>query len=75
MAEDPHLSMNAAVLRIGSRVGVESDRLRSWVKQARVDVGLTAGTTTSDAARLKALECLHPHDLGQQPRVPAGLLG
>ncbi len=56
MAEDPQLSMNAAVVRIGPRVGVVSDTLRGWVKQARVDAGVSAGTTTSDAARIKELE-------------------
>ena len=56
MAEDPDLSMNQAVHRIGGRVGVVPDTLRGWVKQARIDAGETAGTTTSDAARIKALE-------------------
>ena len=56
MAEDSDLSMNQAVHRIGGRVGVVPDTLRGWVKQARIDAGETAGTTTSDAARIKALE-------------------
>ncbi len=56
MAEDPDLSMNQVVHRIGGRVGVVPDTLRGWVKQARIDAGETAGTTTSDAARIKALE-------------------
>jgi transposase-like protein len=56
MAEDPNLSLNGAVLRIGPRVGVVPDTLRGWAKQARVDAGVTPGTTTSDASRLKALE-------------------
>ena len=56
MAEEPDLSLNAAVLRIGPRVGIVPDTLRGWAKQARVDAGVTAGTTTTDAARLKALE-------------------
>ena len=56
MAEDPDLSMNQAVHRIGDRIGVVPDTLRGWVKQARIDAGETAGTTTSDAARIKALE-------------------
>lgn len=56
MAEDPDLSMNQAVHRIGSPVGVVPDTLRGWVKQARIDAGETAGTTTSDAAKIKALE-------------------
>lgn len=35
-------------------IGVES--LRSWVKQAEIDRGERAGTTSEDAARIKALE-------------------
>ena len=34
-------------------VGVES--LRSWVKQAEIDAGDRAGTTTAEAEELKAL--------------------
>jgi transposase-like protein len=34
--------------------GVES--VRSWVKQADIDQGVTPGTTTADAERMKALE-------------------
>ena len=43
MAEDPDLSMNQAVHRIGGRVGVVPDTLRGWVKQARIDAGEIAG--------------------------------
>ena len=53
MAEDPDLTLNAAVHRIGSRVGVVPDTPRGWVKQARIDAGETPGTTTSDAARIR----------------------
>jgi transposase len=56
MAEDSTLSMNAAVKRIGPRVGVNADTLRGWVKQADIDTGRRVGTTTSDAAQLKALQ-------------------
>ncbi len=56
MAEDPDLSMNQVVHRIGGRVGVVPDTLRGWVKQARIDAGESPGTTTGDAARIKALE-------------------
>ena len=41
MAEDPNLSLNGAVLRIGPRVGVVPGTLRGWAKQARVDAGVT----------------------------------
>ena len=54
--EDPGLSLNAAVVRIGKRVGVKPDTLRGWCKQAAIDDGRAAGTTTSDAARLRELE-------------------
>jgi transposase len=37
--QDPGLSMNAAVMRIGQRVGVHRDTLRGWVRQADVDAG------------------------------------
>jgi transposase-like protein len=56
MAEDSTLSMNAAVKRIGPRVGVNADTLRGWVKQSDIDAGRRAGTTTDDAAQLKALQ-------------------
>ena len=56
MAEDASLSLNAAVKRIGPRVGVVPDTLRGWVKQARIDAGLTPGTTTAEAATLKELQ-------------------
>ena len=56
MSEDASLSMNAAVLRIGPKVGVVPDTLRGWVKQSRVDAGLSPGTTTGDAKLVKDLE-------------------
>lgn len=56
MAEDPGLSLNAAVQRIGPRVNVVPDTLRGWTKQARINAGLLPGTTTGEAARIKDLE-------------------
>ena len=53
--QDEKLSLNAAVGRIGPRVGVVADTLRGWCKQTEIDAGRRAGTTTSDAAELKAL--------------------
>jgi transposase-like protein len=53
--EDPQLSLNKAVHRIGTRVGANPDTLRGWCKQADIDAGRTRGTTTNDAAELKAL--------------------
>ena len=54
--EDPELSLNQAVVRIGQRVGVVPDTLRGWCKQAAIDAGERPGTTTSDARRIKDLE-------------------
>lgn len=54
-SEDDTLSLNAAVQRIGPRVGVNPDTLRTWAKQAEIDTGRRPGTTTSEAAELKAL--------------------
>ena len=48
--QDPRLSLNAAVKRIGPRVGVNADTLRGWCKQADIDAGRRPGTTTSEAA-------------------------
>jgi transposase-like protein len=55
-AQDAELSLNAAVVRIGQRTGVNADTLRGWCKQAQVDAGERLGTTTTDGARIKALE-------------------
>ena len=56
MAEDPELSINAAVHRIGPKIGVVPDTLRGWIKQARIDAGLQPGTSTAESARVKELE-------------------
>ena len=54
--QEPELSLNAAVVRIGQRVGVNADTLRGWCKQAAIDRGERAGTTSVDAKRIKELE-------------------
>ena len=56
MAEDPSLSLNAAVNRVGVRVGVVPGTLRGWAKQHRVNTGQAPGATTGDARRIKDLE-------------------
>jgi transposase-like protein len=53
--QDEGLSLNAAVHRIGPRVGVNADTLRGWCKQAEIDLGRRPGMTTSEAAEIKAL--------------------
>jgi transposase len=56
MSAEPGLSLNAAVIRIGPRVGVVPDTLRTWVRQSEVDAGRRPGVSTEDNARIKALE-------------------
>jgi len=56
MAEEPSLSLNQAVHRVGERVGVVPDTLRGWIKQHRIDTGQVLGTTSTDARRIKDLE-------------------
>jgi transposase len=54
--EDPGLSQTAAHERIGKRLGVHHETLRTWVRQAEVDTGRRPGTTTAGSERIKALE-------------------
>jgi transposase len=54
--EDRELSLNAAVVRIGQRTGVNADTLRGWCKQADIDAGKRPGMTTGDAGKIKDLE-------------------
>lgn len=54
--QDPGLSLNAAVERIGPRVDVPPATLRGWFKRMAIDTGKAPGTTTADAARIRELE-------------------
>lgn len=42
--------------RIGDRLGINPETLRSWVKQAQIDAGDRPGTTTAESERIKELE-------------------
>ena len=55
-AEDPSLSLNAAVVRIGPRVGVNPDTLRGWIRRSAIDAGERPGVSSSEAARVRDLE-------------------
>jgi transposase len=55
IAEDAG-SITAACRRIGEQLGINSDTLRGWVKQAQVDAGQRPGTASPDAARIRQLE-------------------
>ena len=49
-------SLWAAIESIAPKIGCVPQTLLDWVKQAEVDAGARAGTTTSEQERLKALE-------------------
>ena len=53
---EPAATMTALCSRIGPRVGVATDTLRTWVRQADVDQGVRPGVTTEDSRRIKDLE-------------------
>lgn len=53
---EEQVSVTGACSRVGQQLGINRDTLRGWVKQAQIDAGARAGTTTSDRDRIKALE-------------------
>ena len=54
IAEDAG-SITAACRRVGDQLGINSDTLRGWVKQAQVDAGQRPGTTSTDEHERAAL--------------------
>jgi transposase len=49
-------SLWAAIESIAPKIGCVPQTLREWVKQAEVDAGARAGTTTAEQHRIKDLE-------------------
>jgi len=47
---------HGTVQRVANQLGYGVESVRAWVRQADIDAGLTAGTTTAEAERVKALE-------------------
>ncbi len=47
---------HGAVQRVAAQVGYGVESVRSWVKQADIDGGVTSGVTTAEAERVKKLE-------------------
>lgn len=47
---------HGTVKRVADQLGIGVESLRGWVKQAEIDGGLKPGTTSEEAARIKALE-------------------
>src|SRR5918911_704154 len=44
------------VTRVARQLGVGTESLRNWVRQAEIDGGQRPGTTTEDKVRIAALE-------------------
>ncbi|MBS45556.1 MAG: hypothetical protein CMH83_20765 [Nocardioides sp.] len=47
---------HGTIQRVAAQLGYGIESVRSWVRQADVDEGHVAGVSTSDAAKMKALE-------------------
>jgi transposase len=44
------------VCRVAKQLGYGPESVRAWVRQADIDEGVSSGTTTAEAERVKALE-------------------
>jgi transposase len=47
---------HGTVFRVANQLGYGVESVRSWVRRADIDEGVTAGVTSDQAARVKALE-------------------
>jgi transposase len=47
---------HGVITRVARQLGMTSETVRKWVRQAEVDGGLRAGTTTGDQERIRELE-------------------
>ena len=56
LVKDQETSVTAACRKVGGELGINADTLRGWAKQAQVDRGMRPGSTSADAARMRALE-------------------
>ncbi len=51
-----HPSQWAAIRSVGEKLGIRTESLRRWVRQAERDAGQRPGLTTDERERLKQLE-------------------
>jgi transposase len=45
-----------AIATVATKLGINRETLRAWVRQAEIDSGQRAGTSTTDAQRIAELE-------------------
>jgi len=51
-----HPSQWAAIRSVGEKLGIRTESLRRWIRQAERDAGQRPGLTTDERQRLKQLE-------------------
>jgi transposase-like protein len=51
-----HPSQWAAIRSVGEKLGIRTESLRRWVRQAERDTGTRAGLTTTEREELKRLQ-------------------
>ncbi len=47
---------HGTIQRVADQLGIGTESLRAWVRQADIDAGEKPGTTSADAARIRELE-------------------
>src|SRR5687767_4114209 len=47
---------HGTIKRVADQLGIGTESLRAWVKQAEIDDGVKSGTTSAEVARIKELE-------------------
>jgi transposase len=52
---EQYASQWEAICSVAAKVGVSGETLRKWVRQAEVDAGARAGTSSEESAELKRL--------------------
>ena len=55
LRQDP-ATRQGAIQRVAEQLGMHPETLRGWIRQAEIDAGTRAGTTTADADRVAQLE-------------------
>lgn len=55
-ARQDSATSRGAIKRIADQLRVHPEALRAWVRQAEIDGGVRAGTSTDDATRIAELE-------------------
>jgi len=55
LRQDP-ATKQGAIARVAEQLGMHPETLRNWVRQAEIDGGVRAGTTSAAAQRIASLE-------------------